>query len=95
MKNVRKTVVSIAFLATAVLSAQAMGGFGGMPMMGGFGGAMPGQTSAEAAKPDKGSQIPAGYNADGPTYVKVNGFGRERLHSLQTLGCRQKSLERH
>ncbi|GEM_PF-1150273 len=42
MKKLRKTIVSIAFLATAVLSAQAMGGFGGMPMMGGFGGgAMP------------------------------------------------------
>ena len=56
------------------------GGMGGFPMMGGFGGGMggflgmggaPGGQQLEA-KPDKGSQLPKGYNADGPTYVKVD-----------------------
>ena len=56
------------------------GGMGGFPMMGGFGGGMggfPGMGGApggqqQEAKPDKGSQLPKGYNADGPTYVKVD-----------------------
>ncbi len=52
------------------------GGQGGFPMMGGFGG-FPGMGGApggqqQEAKPDKGSQLPKGYNADGPTYVKVD-----------------------
>ena len=58
----------------------APGGMGGFPMMGGFGGGMggfPGMGGApggqqQEAKPDKGSQLPKGYNADGPTYVKVD-----------------------
>ena len=53
------------------------GGQGGFPMMGGFGGGFPGMGGApggqqQEAKPDKGSQLPKGYNADGPTYVKVD-----------------------
>ena len=58
------------------------GGMGGFPMMGGFGGmggmgGFPGMGGApggqqQEAKPDKGSQLPKGYNADGPTYVKVD-----------------------
>ena len=52
------------------------GGMGGFPMMGGMGG-FPGMGGApggqqQEAKPDKGSQLPKGYNADGPTYVKVD-----------------------
>jgi acetyl esterase/lipase len=57
------------------------GGMGGFPMMGGFGGmggmgGFPGMGGApggqqQEAKPDKGSQLPKGYNADGPTYAKV------------------------
>ena len=43
------------------------GGFGGFPGMGGA----PGGQQQEA-KPDKGSQLPKGYNADGPTYAKVD-----------------------
>ena len=35
-----------------------------------MGGAPGGQQ--QEAKPDKGSQLPKGYNADGPTYVKVD-----------------------
>ena len=60
----------------------APGGMGGFPMMGGFGGGMgmggfPGMGGApggqqQEAKPDKGSQLPKGYNADGPTYVKID-----------------------
>ncbi len=54
------------------------GGFGGGfpegPQMGfgpaGMGGAPGGQQ--QEAKPDKGSQLPKGYNADGPTYAKVD-----------------------
>ena len=53
------------------------GGQGGFPMMGGFGGGFPGMGGApggqqQEAKPDKGSQLPKGYNADGPTYAKVD-----------------------
>ena len=57
------------------------GGQGGFPMMGGFGGGFgggfPGMGGApggqqQEVKPDKGSQLPKGYNADGPTYVKVD-----------------------
>ena len=46
------------------------GGMGGFPMMGGMGGFGGGQQ--QEVKPDKGSQLPKGYNADGPTYVKVD-----------------------
>ena len=56
------------------------GGQGGLPMMGGFGGGFggfPGMGGApggqqQEVKPDKGSQLPKGYNADGPTYAKVD-----------------------
>jgi len=51
-----------------------MGGMGGMPMMGGMGGmfgGMGGGDQAGTGTPDKGSQIPKGFNADGPTYTKV------------------------
>ncbi len=52
------------------------GGQGGFPMMGGFGGGFPGMGGApggqqQEVKPDKGSQLPKGYNSDGPTYAKV------------------------